>query len=236
MEKPTLWSFYKRLCSTVWKDARHHLLQAILTVLGVVFGVLIGQHYALSQPTDAFKNLLANGGAWASLLLFFYLIFHAARAPWKLDKQRLLQIEDLERRLHDLGVILPKSVKVNLLLGQVIEMYNELVQLSKTGGTPAYPLGYASVPFVTDKDRWNQPMVKLAVFQGRYRLLSSLVSSAALVVKDPVPPNDTRSLCGFPYEVEYEDARKHMENYLAALRAYAISLDEGTSRLATSAK
>lgn len=132
--------------------------------------------------------------------------------------------------LEALGKTLPMLTKVQLIQGQVADVQNELVQFAKTGGTPARPLGYNSIPFPQDRERWDHATIKLAVFQSRYKLVYNLVSAASLIVKDPVPPYDTRLLYGFPNEAEYAEVCDNIASYMAALRAYAMKLEAAVLR------
>jgi hypothetical protein len=129
--------------------------------------------------------------------------------------------------------VLVTLTKVKLLVALVGEVSHELLQLSKTGGTPTRPLGYNSIPFPQDKERWNPGMMKLAIFQERYKLLFSVYAAASLIVKDPVPPHDTRLLIGYPNETEYSDLCSNMASYALALRAYQVSLEDEAARLTT---
>jgi hypothetical protein len=136
-----------------------------------------------------------------------------------------------QERAEALRSVLMTLTKVKLLLGLVGEINHELVQLSKTGGTPARPLGYNSIPFPQDKERWNPGMMKLVIFQERYKLFFSVYAAASLIVKDPVPPHDTRLLIGYPNETEYSDLCSSIALYLSALRADAAKLEDEAARL-----
>jgi hypothetical protein len=136
-------------------------------------------------------------------------------------------------RSEALKSVLVTLTKVQLLVGLVAGVHNELVQLAKTGGTPARPLGYNSIPFVNDRERWNPTITKLAIFQERYKLMLGLFAAASLIVRDPVPPNDRRFLLSFPNEAEYADVCSNMAAYSSALRAYAASLEDEAAKLTT---
>jgi hypothetical protein len=200
--------------------------------VGLLIGFLLNAALLAIQISLGLYSTQTVSSRWLSyigvqlgglLILAVGYVWHAA---WSYHASAQSNSEDLRKTLTVLA-------KVQLLVGLVAEVHNELVQLAKTGGTPARPLGYNSIPFAQDKERWNPTMIKLAIFQERYKLLFGLVAAASLIVKDPVPPNDPRLLLGFPNETEYADVCSNMAAYASALRAYAAKLEDEAFRLTT---
>jgi hypothetical protein len=220
-------SYFRRVFHRTFIEWHPKMTSVALTITALTLATLLAPRATGAGNLD-WTKWRATVEAWGIVLGGLLLLKHFG-SYWTINQESEARIRDLKVVVVNLSRKLPQLARVHLLLGQVSEMYNELIQLSKTSNMPKCPLGYNTVPFVTDKDRWDQSMVRVAVFQGRFKLLSALVASAGLVVKDPIPPNDTRSLCGFPYEAEYVDVLKNMESYLAALRAYAASLEDNGS-------
>ena len=171
---------------------------------------------------------------WASVIavqlgsLLLWAIVYVWHAAWK-------HYASIQERSEGLRTVLVTLTKVNLLVPLVAQINGELIQLAKTGGTPARPLGYNSIPFPQDREQWNPAMTKLAIFQERYKLLFSVYAAASLIVKDPVPPHDTRLLVGYPNEMEYLDLCSNLASYALALRAYQVSLEDEAARLSAPA-
>lgn len=116
--------------------------------------------------------------------------------------------------------------KAQLLITLVSKIHSELITLGRSYGKFTRPLGYDSVPRIADTDKWTSSMLQLEFFRKRYSLLFDLVSSANIIVKDPVPPNDSHTLLGFPNEAEFDDVSRNIELYLRCLRVYIATAEE----------
>jgi hypothetical protein len=218
-------AYNRAVLALAWRNGKSRGIGLLIAM--AVNAALLAIQISLSlypAPTFAARWLSVIGVQLGGLLI--WAIGYVWHAAWK-------QYASAQEKSEALRKVLTTLTKVNLLVPLVGQINAELVQLSKTGGTPARPLGYNSIPFVQDKERWNPAMTKLAIFQERYKLLFGLFAAASLIVRDPVPPNDPRLLLGFPNEADYEDVCSNIAAYAAALRAYAASLEDEVARLTT---
>jgi hypothetical protein len=98
---PTFLDYYSKLARRISRDAHAHLWGAAVPLVIAVIVAILQAKFGMIRREQTWSAAIVNASPYAAILVV-YLLFHLARAPWKLDQERHSEIVRLTERLSTL--------------------------------------------------------------------------------------------------------------------------------------
>jgi hypothetical protein len=92
-------SYYKRVCKQFGSDVRKDVAGTVVAIVVAIFAAILQMRYKLILPEQTWSTAIANAVPFVGVLLV-YLLYHAARAPWKIHTEMELSLLKCDGRLR----------------------------------------------------------------------------------------------------------------------------------------
>lgn len=127
-----MFGFYKRIFAVLWTDFSKSTREQVVGALLVVAILILQIHYGVITPAEVRSSAWAIAWPYVALVVGLFL-YHAVRAPWKLDKDHLKKRKEIEKENEKLRDDLADIGGPQLMIGYI--QANSLAVQNNGGGT-----------------------------------------------------------------------------------------------------